>query len=83
MFAAMVTGNAAVLMWWGVGIFTVLALLWMFYMMTFRPDDWHRLVQAEEERKKAAEDRREQRAKRLGNAVKEGMKIAELILKKK
>ena len=49
MFAAMVEGNAAVLMWGGFGIITVMLLLWMFYMMTFRTDDWLRLVKADEE----------------------------------
>ena len=59
MFGAMVEGGAAVLMWWGVGIFIVLALLWMFYMMTFRTEDWLRLVKDEQERKAKRQERRD------------------------
>jgi hypothetical protein len=58
---AMFEAEGAVVMWWGFGMLTVM-LLWMFYMMTFRTDQWLRMVKAEEERK---EKRRQQRGRIL------------------
>jgi len=46
-FAALVEGNAAVALWVGIGI----VCLWMFYMMTFRTEDWLKLLKDREERK--------------------------------
>jgi hypothetical protein len=60
---AVVGGEAAVLMWGAFGIITVLLLLWMFYMMTFRTEDWLRLVKNEQERKAEAHKRRGQMLK--------------------
>ncbi len=53
LFAALVEGNAAVVIWCVMGI----AVLWMFYMMTFRTDDWLRLVKDEQERKAKRQER--------------------------
>jgi hypothetical protein len=52
-FAAMVEGNAAVAVWVLMGI----AVLWWLFMMTFRTDDWLRLVKDEEERKAKRHER--------------------------
>ena len=52
-FAALVEGNAAVALWVGIGI----VCLWMFYMMTFRTDDWLRLLKDREERKAKQRER--------------------------
>jgi hypothetical protein len=52
-FAALVEGNAAVAVWILMGI----AVLWWLFMMTFRTDDWLRLVKDEEERKAKRHER--------------------------
>ena len=86
-FAAMIEGDAAVLMWVGFFAFCALILGWMFYMMTCRTDDWLRLVEADKQWRKAEEGRKAKQAERHGNALKGGlavgMKIAEIVLKKK
>ena len=53
------------------------------YMILFRPQQYAQLLKAEEERKQAAEARRQQRAERLGKAVKVGVKLADKYLAKK
>jgi hypothetical protein len=70
-FAAIVEGNAAVVVWVGMGI----AVLWMFYMMTFRTDDWLRLVKDEEERKA-------KRHERAGKILKGSLSVARWWMKK-
>jgi hypothetical protein len=60
-FAALVEGSAAVAVWVLMGI----AVLWWLYMMTFRTDDWLRLVKEEEERKA----KRHERAKEIGKGA--------------
>ena len=52
-FAAIVEGNAAVAVWILMGI----AVLWWLFMMTFRTDDWLRLVKDEQERKAKRHER--------------------------
>ena len=59
----MFAGDAAVLIWWVAGSLIVLMLGWMFYMMTFRTDDWLRLVKDEQERKARRQDRRDKALK--------------------
>ena len=69
-FAALVEGNAAVVVWVGMGI----AVLWMFYMMTFRTDDWLRLVKDEEERKAKRHERAKEILKGASTVAKWWMK---------
>ena len=71
LFAAMVEGDAAVVMWVVIGI----VCLWVFYMMTFRTEDWLRLRKEEEERKA-------KRHERAGNALKGALFVARWWLKK-
>ncbi len=86
-FAAMIEGDAAVLMWVGFFAFCALILGWMFYMMTCRTDDWLRLVEADKQWRKAEEERKAKQAERHGKIVRGtlgvGLKIAEKVLKKK
>ena len=46
-FADLIEVNGAFIFWGILGI----SVLWMFYMMTFRTDDWLRLLKDEQERK--------------------------------
>jgi hypothetical protein len=71
LFAAVVEGDAAVVMWVVIGI----VCLWVFYMMTFRTEDWLRLRKEEEERKA-------KRHERAGNAFKGALFVARWWLKK-
>jgi hypothetical protein len=57
MFAAMVQGDSAVLIWLVAGTLIVLALGWMFYLMTFRTEVWLQLVKDEQERKAKRQER--------------------------
>ena len=62
----------------GTVLFVILCVLcfgWMFYMMTFRTDDWIRLRKEEEERKA-------KRHERAGNAFKGALFVARWWLKK-
>ena len=56
-------------------------------LFTCRTDDWLRLVEADKQWRKAEEERKAKQAERHGNALKGGlavgMKIAEIVLKKK
>ncbi len=70
-FAALVEGNGAVVIWCIMGI----AVLWMFYMMTFRTDDWLRLLKDREERKA-------KRQERTDKVLKDAVHVAEWWLKK-
>jgi len=45
-------------------------LLWVFYMMTFRTDDWLRLVKDEQERKAKRQERTDALLKRTGQTIK-------------
>ena len=56
---ALFEAEAAVVVWWSLGILAML-LLWAFFMMTFRTEQWLRLVKAEEERKAKRRQRRGQ-----------------------
>lgn len=64
-FAALVEGNAAVVVWLLMGI----AVLWAGYMMTFRTDDWLRLVKDEEERKAKRHERAKEVLKGASSVV--------------
>jgi hypothetical protein len=65
----------------GFGVFTLLLLGWMFYMMTFRTDDWRRLVKDEEERKAQREKLKQQRDERIANAAKGALSVVKMFLK--
>jgi hypothetical protein len=60
-FAAMSAEDESFFLWVIMGV----AVLWWFYMMTFRTDDWLRLVKDEQERKAK---RRERNDKLFGDA---------------
>jgi hypothetical protein len=69
MFATVVAvahGNGNFVAWCIIGAI----LLWMFYMMTFRTDDWLRLVKDEQERKAKRQQRTDDLLKRTFNAAK-------------
>jgi hypothetical protein len=68
--------------WIGFGFFCLLLFAWMVYMMTFRTDDWLRMVKNEQERKAQAEKLKQQRDQRIGTAVKGALSLAEKFLKK-
>jgi hypothetical protein len=68
--------------WIGFVVITLLLFAWMFYMMTFRTDDWLRMVKNEQERKAQAEELKKKRDERIGNAVKGAWWVAKIFLKK-
>ena len=70
------------MIWIGFGFITLLLFAWMFYMMTFRTDDWLVLVKNEEERKERREKLKQQRDQRIGNAAKGVLSVAKMFLKK-
>ncbi len=67
-----------IFVWCGVaaGVFTLLMIL-------FRPEQYAQLLKAEEERKQAAEERRQKQAEQIGAAAKGAMKFAGMFMKKK
>ena len=64
--AALVEGNGAVVIWIIMGI----AVLWWFFMMTFRTDDWLRLLKDREERKAKQQERTDKVVKSAFEAAK-------------
>ena len=70
-FAALIEVNGAVIFWGIAGI----SVLWMFYMMTFRTDDWLRLLKDEQECKA-------KRQERMGKVVKGTFDVAKWWLNK-
>ena len=70
-FAALVEGNGSVVFLWILGI----SVLWMFYMITFRTDDWLRLLKDEQERKA-------NRQERMGKVAKGAFDVAKWWLNK-
>ncbi len=71
----------------GFAVISAVLIGWMLYMMTRRPGDWLRLVEADKQWRKAEEERKAKRDERHGKALKGGlavgMKIAHIVLKKK
>lgn len=63
------------IIWTLAGIVCLLLIGWMLYMMTFRTDDWLRLVKDEQERKA-------KRDERIGKAIKGGAVLAKWLMKK-
>lgn len=63
------------MIWILCGTACVVLVGWMLYMMTFRTDDWLRLVKDEQERKA-------KRDERIGKVVKTSVGIARLFMKK-
>ena len=64
-FAAL-AGNEAFMFWCIVGI----AVLWWLYMMTFRTDDWLRLLKDEQERKAKRQERNDKLLNRAFHVAK-------------
>jgi hypothetical protein len=63
--AAVGQGNEHFVAWCVLGAM----FLWMFYMMTFRTDDWLRLVKDEQERKAKRQARMDSLLKRAASAA--------------
>ena len=66
----LVEGNAAVAVWVLMGI----AVLWWLFMMTFRTDDWLRLVKDVQERKAKCHERAKEILKGASTVAKWWMK---------
>jgi hypothetical protein len=66
----------------GFVIFSLLLIAWALFMMTFRTEDWGKLVKAEQERKAQAEELKRKRDERLGNAAKGAISLVKVFWKK-
>lgn len=62
------------MIWILAGIACSILIGWMLYMMTFRTDDWLRLVKDEQERKAKSAERMKARGKVVASIVRAALK---------